>query len=265
MTFRVKTPRETVSAKTLKVAADLFFQSCERTTYKAAIDKLADTARALENRQYVILATFFQRVCARTPLDEKYINGIDSKGNLIYHRPNKVRCRFDWYISCGEKVVSAEEMVNQIPTIFNFYNNKGAIKEVETILRKAFKGLDISECIIGNENPYFATLEYGGYDHDTAPRKGIVEEPWESGEKHGVKNKHSIQAPVGMLRVTQMELQSIIQESANNTSTKGNAAYRFKNSSSQKNLSKSELDGLISKFKAHSHLSLKDIKRYIDL
>lgn len=260
VTVKIKTPHSTVQAKTMAVAADLFYEEIEQRTFGIAIEKLADNTKTALNRWYTIIGTFFQRVCARTPLDEKYINGVRENGELIFHYPNKVRCRFDWYIECEGKQIYAADMIQKKTDLFNDYNNSSSITFITNYLKEQFKDTDFTKCTIGNDNPYFATLEYGGYDHDTAPRQGIVENAWETGEKHGIKNQHSIQAPMGMLRITQMELESMIRSSA-----KTSVSKRYRGQRTTKLPSDSRMKQLIKQFKASKRLPLSDIKRYIDL
>lgn len=256
----IKTPHSTVTAKNMTMTADLFYEEIEQRAFGIAVNQLAENMNTAINRWYTIIGTFFQRVCARTPLDEKYINGVKEDGTLIFHYPNKVRCRFDWYIECQGVQVTAFEIVQKKPDVFNEYNNSANITFIVNYLKEQFKETDFTKCTIGNDNPYFATLEYGGYDHDTAPRQGIVENPWETGEKHGIKNKHSIQAPMGMLRITQMELESII-----NSSAKTSASKRYRGQRTSKLPSDVRMKQLIKQFKASKRLPLSDIKRYIDL
>lgn len=256
----IKTPHSTVKAKDMTSVADLFYEEIENRAFGIAVQNLALSTRTALNRWYTIVATFFQRVCARTPLDEKYINGIDSKGNFTMHYPDKMRCRFDWYVECGGIQVTAGDMIKKNVSLFNEYNNSESINAIINILKETFSSVDFTKCTIGNDNPYFETLEYGGYDHDTAPRQGIVENGWETGEKHGVKNKHSVQAPMGMLRITQMELQSMIRSSASTSLSK-----RYRGQRTVKLPSDARMKQLVKQFKASKRLSLKDIKRYIDL
>lgn len=256
----IKTPHSTIKPKDMTQVADVFYEEIEQRAFNIAIENLALSARTALNRWYTIVATFFQRVCARTPLDEKYINGVKDNGDLIFHYPDKIRCRFDWYIECQGKQITAGDLVQSKPDLFNQYNNSESITFIVDYLKKHFGSVDFTKCVIGNDNPYFATLEYGGYDHDTAPRQGIVENPWETGEEHGVENKHSVQAPMGMLRVTQMELESMIRSSAKTSLSK-----RYRGQRTTKLPTDARMKQLIKQFKASKRLTLSDIKRYIDL
>lgn len=259
-TLTIRTPHSTIKTSDMTKFAEVFYRETEKRAYSVAFDKMAIATRTAINRWYIVMATFFQRVVSRTPLDEKYINGIDDKGKLIFHIPDKDRCRFDWYIECGPAKVTAEEMILKNPTLFNEYNNSTSIDFIVNFFKNKFGELDFTQCTIGNDNPHFAILEYGGYDHDTAKRQGIPENPWETGEEHGVKNKHSVQAPVGMLRVTQMELESMKKSSAKSALSK-----RYRGQRTSKQISDVKLNRLIKQFKASKNLPLKDIKRYLDI
>lgn len=260
VSFRIKTPHSSIETTDSKKAFKEFYEEIERRSFGISFQKLSDSVTIAENRHRKIIATFFQRVCARTPLDEKYVVYVKESGEEVYHIPNDQRCRFDWYIECNGKRVTGEDLVKRKSDVFNDYNNSESIKFIYDTLKSNFSDLD--KCVIGNNNPYFAILEYGGYEKDSSEKQGIVEKPFETGEKHGVKNLHSVQAPVGMLRVTQMELEEIARTSDRDTVSQ---RFRKRGTYAGKNLSKTQLKKLISKFKASKRLPLKDIKTFIEV
>lgn len=210
LTFEVHTPKKTWKTKNGVVANEKFYEEIQKTCTKVAMNKLYE--QVTENRidSLFLIATFFQRVVARTPLDEKYTQR-DEDGKLLgYHIPDTNRCKLDWYIQSKNNKFTSEDFMNR-GIYFKQIDNAEDIKKLINILNEYIWSDDSGNLIveIGNENPHFTVLEYGGgynWKGDTDPRTGIKVNDFDNGYKHGVKNKHSVQAPVGMLRVTQAEL-----------------------------------------------------------
>ncbi len=255
--FTVKTPHESVSMKTMVKFRDIFMDEVEKRAIKIGVGKLALSAKTELNRTLTIAATFFQRVCARTPLDEDYVINITAEGKEIWHKANRVQCRMDWYAEYNGRRLFADDIAQEFPNIFDKYNDSSAINSIKEMMAEKFN-IDISassyDITFGNENPYFATLEYGGYKKDSDRYNTGVDK----GLEHGVKNKHSVQAPVGMLRITQMELESMARSPALT-----NLAKRYRQQRTTQIISETKLKSLLQKFKASKRLVLSDIKEYL--
>lgn len=255
--FTVKTPHESVSMKTAVKFRDIFMDEVEKRAIKIGVGRLALSAKTEVNRTLTIAATFFQRVCSRTPLDEDYIIGVTEEGKEIWHRADKVQCRMDWYAEYDGRRLLADDVAQEFPSIFDKYNDSGSIDLIKEMMKEKFR-IDPSapsyDIAIGNENPHFATLEYGGYKKDSDKYNTGVDK----GLEHGVKNKHSVQAPVGMLRITQMELESMARSSAFT-----NLAKRYRQQRTTQVISETKLKSLLQKFKASKRLVLSDIKEYL--
>lgn len=266
VTFTLKTPHTTLKTEYFQKATELLSSETEKRCVKVIMPKLTESVKIAVNRSISLASTFFQRVCARTPMDADYIfDWVDKEGNVhkLKHKADDRQCRLDWFLEYKNKRITARELVEKKEDIFDDYNDKNSIEFIKNILIDEFKDDLLSGDInisIGNLNPYFATLEYGGYEKDSKTKLDSGRNPHGIDNKHGVKNKHSVQAPTGMLRITQMELDSLAKSSA-----KAPLATRFRNQSTQRELSDERLKSLISKFKASKRLPLKDIKGYLGL
>lgn len=256
LVMTIKTPHSTIKPKDMGKVGDIFFEEIEKRAIKEVINNVSLSVRTAINRSYTIAATFFQRVCARTPLDEDYLIGFKEDGTEIWHRADKTQCRMDWYAECNGKSLSARQIADEFPEIFDEYNNSQSIDLIKEMMEEKFAITDPKVNItFSNSNPYFATLEYGGYKSDSETKTGI-----DKGLEHGVRNKHSVQAPVGMLRITQMELEDMVRSSA-----KTSLAKRYRGQRTTKEISDAKLKTLIRKFKASKRLPLSDIKEYVGL
>lgn len=249
--FVVKTPTKSLKTDNAKTALEAFSNSILNNVLKVTINQAGARLTTQKERDLTVTATFFQRVCARTPLDEEYEY---AKGRV--HTPDDNQCRYDWYIEKKGKRVTAGDIHDSYSDVFDTVNNAQSIKAIETYLKFEFGNAiyEDDEFIIGNNNDHFAILEYGGYDKDGTIKEGPEYE-------HGVKNKHSVQAPVGMYRITRMELESLKRKVA-----KTPVATRFKRQKAMsKDFSKDQLKRLLSQFKANRTLKLSDIKRYLNI
>ena len=187
--------------------------------YKVAsvvLPKLAITAQRSIDRQISIMATFFQRLVARTPIDESYeVTYVDKKGNekKRKHTIDRSVCQDSWYITDGKVKVTAAQMKAVDKNIFWNVNERYSVDEVKKILKEKFVITDKTEFVIGNDNDHYDRLEkgYSKWFNDGISAKKSV-----GGLRrdHGVKNMHSIQAPVGMWRITYSELELIKESTA---------------------------------------------------
>lgn len=181
------------------------------TSLKQQIASVAGTAvveSIVKHNERVLMQTaiFFQRVVCRTPKDEKY------KADWGWHSPDKDYVWKNWKVLYYRSSVTAEEMGEELFDDESKFNDKACITQIASILKDRLFGGDskfykrtrrIKSIRIENTHPRFALLEYGGYEVDSAEIN--------EGEKHlhGVKEKHSIQAPYGMLRITQAEMEEM--------------------------------------------------------
>lgn len=263
VTFTIKTPHRTLQPEDAVKANAAFCQEIEKRAIKESVNQVSKFVRWKNRQALEIVATFFQRVCARTPIDEFYsfmYRDANGKLKFISHDMDFNICRLEWFIELNGKKVYSAGVYHKNHNVFDIVNDKSSIEFIKTYLLSEF-GNDIVKqkeglpFIIGNESLYFATLEYGGYKKDSEAKAPSKKAP----EGHGVLNKHSVQAPTGMLRITQMELERLFSEST--------AKVRdYKNEKGvQKNYSDKELEQLLSNFKASKRLPLEDIKRFIKL
>lgn len=249
--FVVKTPTKSLKTDNAKTALEAFSNSILNNVLKVTINQAGARLTTQKERDLTVTATFFQRVCARTPLDEEYEY---AKGRV--HTPDDNQCRYDWYIEKKGKRVTAGDIHDSYSDVFDVVNNAQSIKAIETYLKFEFGNAiyEDDEFVIGNDNDHFAILEYGGYDKDGTIKEGPEYE-------HGVKNKHSVQAPVGMYRITRMELEALKRKVA-----KTPVATRFKRQKAMsKDFTKDQLKRLLSQFQANRTLKLSDIKRYLNI
>lgn len=257
--FVVKTPTKSLKTDNAKTALEAFSNSILNNVLKVTINQAGARLTTQKERDLTVTATFFQRVCARTPLDEDYtyiVVNEDGEEEERTHTADENQCRYDWYIEKKGKRVTAGDIHDSYSDVFDVVNNAQSIKAIETYLKFEFGNAiyEDDEFVIGNENDHFSTLEYGEYEADGDIKVGEK-------YKHGVKNRHSVQAPVGMYRITRMELESLKRKVA-----KTPVATRFKRQKAMsKDFTKDQLKRLLSQFKANRTLKLSDIKRYLNI
>lgn len=200
------------------------------------------------------VAMFFQRVVTRTPKDERY--HLKTGG---YHIPDDDYVWKHWIIRYWGKQVTAEELGE----VFfcgdkGIFNDKGTINMLANmIIEKLFGGYDkffskrfrIRSIRIENVHPRFAMLEYGGY------QCGDTKEPSKGSYWHGVQNGYSVQAPYGMLRITQAEMESMSMTDFD----KYMKNFNFYNKNVTRIPSKSKMKRLVKLIEGRTHLSNKDI------
>ena len=161
------------------------------------------SAKTQRERTLFMSAVFFQRVVSRTPLDEDYSLGTSKSGKPLVHHADNDSVRFSWYASYNNRKVTAKQLKEAGVTFDNF-NDEGEIKTIYEAFRTAFIMNDkkIMAIHVDNNHKRFPMLEYGEYTKDGTIKKGPKYE-------HGVEGGFSIQAPAGMLRITQAEFQKM--------------------------------------------------------
>ena len=276
----VKTPTRTWTPKQGVLYGDIIEKQIEKNASAIALKNVAELSKtglnyaSVIDQRISIFATFFQRVVSRTPLDEKYtwyeLNEKTVRMNKRTHIPDKgvhSQCRYDWYITDGETTVSAKDFPQKY---FDVVNDKSAIEGIKKKFKSKFAprlskknagtALETLEGLyIKNDNPHYAVLEYGGGFR--WPMNGTIKQG--AKYKHGVENGHSVQAPVGMYRITEMEL---LRESNRNVKT--NLAKRYKGNglSNRSKIEKTPSDKDLEDFwklMKKKKIRYSDIKRYL--
>lgn len=192
-----------------KVVTEKITGTIENEVYDAAGKMITKSVEDATERNLFLAAIFFQRVVSRTPMDEDYMTGVNDELKPVMHIADDDYVRDAWIASYGRKSISAKSLRENYGCEFIKFNNRNEVK----IIYEQFKNLignrkNITRIRIANEHERFPLLEYGEYKNDGSIKSG-------KNFKHGVKNGYSIQAPVGMLRLTQAEF----EESAFNIPT----------------------------------------------
>lgn len=222
LTLKVKSPHEAVYVKNYKsekggrrIGNDLR-EAMDVTMGEFLVDKIKDSIAEANIMNWRVIATFFQRVVARTPIDEDYWVKYSSGGSKN-HKRDENSCKLDWYIQIGRKKIYVDEIIQSNGNVFEKYNDKQSIQTLEVYFSSVFGDTKFGNITanIGNDNPHFAVLEYGGIKgKPNKETRGINNPPdllsEEEGQLHRMKNGRSIQAPYGMLRITEAELDSIV-------------------------------------------------------
>lgn len=210
----IKTPTRTIPLTAKSRTQLKFYSELENNVSKICLNRFAQSIEKSYEDQIAIIATFFQRVVARTPLDERYERVVQTKNGekVIRHIPDEEICREHWYIeeSHGKTKMYSRTLIRG-GLDFNVVNNSEEINAIKDKLKSKYplkRFLTANEApdfTVANDCKHFTRVEFGysAWKHDTEPVTGI------GGREHGVKNKHSVQAPVGMLRITEAELESI--------------------------------------------------------
>ena len=210
----IKMPKRSINLTAGKKKQIQFFDELENNVSRVCLGTFSKNIEKNYEDQIAVIATFFQRVVARTPLDERYERVIQTKNGekIIRHIPDEEICREHWYIeeSHGKTKMYSRTLIRG-GLEFNIVNNSeeiNAIKEklkAKYPLKRFLKANESPDFTVANDCKHFTRLEYGysSWKNDTEPVVG------DGGREHGVKNKHSVQAPVGMLRITEAELDSI--------------------------------------------------------
>lgn len=179
------------SAAKAKEASAAVMDEIDYAAGKVAVMALGKAVDRTNEQKIYIAAMFFQWAVSRTPVDEVY----DRDGGL--HKPDEDSVRDDWYISYGRMKLRSKDF----PGCFDQFNDKNAIDIIAKRLQQGIKTSgNIRSFRVYNTNPRFSQLEYGEYECTSSKiYKGPEKE-------HGLAGGFSIQAPRGMLRITEIEL-----------------------------------------------------------
>lgn len=215
-TIKTKSPSRGSAAQRFtdyKLASDAFKEAMEYVIGQAVINTTRKSFALSNEKKLYVAAMFFQWVVSRTPLDEEY--------ERVYggtHKPDNDSVRDAWFIAYGNKNFKSTDFEG----CFDTFNDKSAIKKIADALREGIKTQkNIKSIRVYNTHERFSQLEYGEYEYQS---RGISQGPT---REHGLVDGFSIQAPKGMLRLTEAEIDWIINQSkyasgifSNNTSSK---------------------------------------------
>ena len=201
-----------------KKATSLLKTKIEDDVLRVAAKKVSESAEVLKLRSLYLAAIFFQRVCARTPVDEGYkrINDTREARNPL-HYPDSDYVRDAWKARCNGRVISAKSLRMEHDIYFEHFNDESEIRQIFEIFKERFIGAPHArksdlKVQIENVHPRFSLLEYGGLVGQSA---GFPKGEWSDytggsgAHYHGIQNGYSVQAPYGMLRVTEAEFKNI--------------------------------------------------------
>lgn len=269
----VRTPKKTWRIKDYKEMNNKFQDQLKKNVATVVLNKMAESADVVKMQTLNIVAVFFQRVVSRTPLDEVYYEEVETEfgTEFIIHVPDNNQCRYDWKLKLGQKEITSGDIKEALGEgVFERVNNQESINAIKEYLLSVFGKYtkdgsirDFRKITIWNDNPHFDVLEYGGnspnakkannWPLNSEPKKGVKYE-------HGVTNYHSVQAPVGMLRITQLELTR-----SSFSTAKSPLANRYKGTKNQRAKVPSDfmLNSLLKKVEQGGILYFEDIERYI--
>ena len=219
---------------------------------RLAAAEVSLSADEISERNLYAAAVFFQRVVSRTPLDEDYVHGGKT------HRADGDAVRDFWAASHGRSRITAGEMRESYGISFIKFNDPAEIDTIHMIFRSYFKERRriVRSINIQNDHERFVELEYGGYGgNPTVPKQG---EHYE----HGIINRHSVQAPFGMLRVTQAEFKDIVLKSKSGMLVRG---YSQRSQRLSKVPGGSKMKRLAALIQNRTHLSEDDIDEVVSL
>lgn len=161
----VKTPIKTYKVEDYKTQNHIFYEEVENNVARVTLNKLSEAIETANNQTLSIIATFFQRVVSRTPLDEDYLLYTTEEGKEVWHRADKNQCRYDWLIDIDGKQVTSGDIKDALgEDVFMQVNNQDCINKIKEYIKNFFgEEADYSIAEIWNVNPHFDVLEYGGY------------------------------------------------------------------------------------------------------
>lgn len=218
--IKVKTANGFTSQKTLrsgdnKMVSQLVTSSIKDDVTVMIAKEVEETVRQHNERVITQAAIFFQRVVTRTPKDETYYD----PNVKVFHKADDDYVWKHWTIKYWRRSLTAEEIGAKYFESEKDFNNKAKIQAIADIIKDKlfnFKSYDfehrptrIKGIRFENTHPRFAQLEYGMYEwSDTVPKKGSYK-GHPSKHYHGIQNHASVQAPYGMYRITQAEMESM--------------------------------------------------------
>ena len=220
----IKTPTKNYELKDKVKKNAEWTEEMKSRVAEVALGKLSKNVNIAMDRQVSVIATFFQRVVARTPIDEKYLRSNrmikDRKTGQLKpdeHIPDKgpgAVCQDDWYITDGRTKFTSAQMKAIDKELFWNVNEKYSVNQVKKIIQEKFNITPETVFTIGNNNPHFQALEEGYEDWKNDGLRAVKNRKEGIRREHGVENMHSIQAPVGMWRISMAELEVMVRSKA---------------------------------------------------
>lgn len=212
----IHTPKKTWKVKERAAFSKVFEKELEKNVAKAVFPRLIEGVKLTMDDKIYLLATFFQRVVARTPLDDSYswvVYDDEGKPHDCYHHADTNYCKWSWYMTTGRKRL---EYKADSEALFNIVSDESAIQKIAQDIQKTFNCRKTGKLPeIYNDCEHYDVLEYGGgYDWELS--SSIKEDS--KGRKHGVERMHSVQAPAGMWRITYAEYERAKQNKRAKTS-----------------------------------------------
>lgn len=173
-------------------ASDAVSGELEYAVGKAVVSALGKAVQRTNSQKIYIAATFFQWVVSRTPVDEEYL-----LPDGTVHEPDDDSVRDEWFMAYGRLTICSADF----PGCFDTFNDQSAISRIaDTLQRGITTSRNIRTFRVYNTNPRFSELEYGEYRFTSGAIKAGPK------RRHGVQGGFSVQAPRGMLRLTEAEL-----------------------------------------------------------
>lgn len=124
-----------------------------------------------------------------------------------HHEPDEDYIRNDWVLHFKGLEIRAGDLDS---SLFEKKSDRASALKLKDIIYGLTKDLQDKSPVfwVENTNSRYGMLEYGGYkrDSNSVPAGGKAAAPWigsKYGLEHGVKNRHSYQAPNGFYRMTQ--------------------------------------------------------------
>ena len=263
-TIKIKTPTKSWELSKEAKYNNAILEDIKYKTSKIVLEKMSNNMKVEIDKQISILATFFQRVVARTPIDESYeITTVDKNGkeHTRTHKIDNSVCQDSWYITDGKIRITSKQMKAVDDRMFWNVSDKYSVDQIKKILKEKFVITDKTVFTIGNENDHFKRLEegYSKWFNDGISAKKSV-----GGLRrdHGVKNMHSIQAPVGMWRISLAELEVMKNSTAASPLTSRYRAQRWRTMNKIPN--KTKLAEFARLLATKGNITYKDIVRYIE-
>ncbi|MBO7123193.1 MAG: hypothetical protein J6V90_07945 [Treponema sp.] len=251
-----------------------FRQQIEDSVIEQMIPALYGAAMKQRRAQCDYFGVYFQHLVSRTPEDENYTYKVDiisKKGKLLrsnvtrHHTKDKDVIKKDWVIegfSAGGGslgVIKADDIA--LSGCFDKFGDKSSTNMVSGVMYDRWlksNGKMLSSVKVKNVNPRFSLLEYGEYEvKNHGKNKDSGNKYWHGTTTDG----YTLQAPQGMLRVTNAEFE-YMQGMKNPAKYAKNAHFSKKITRSQMQKLAQKLQG--NKFKFNFKLNSQEVEEFLD-
>ena len=187
-----------------------FFKKASEVVLQKSISGLVGNARRVYEKSIRVAAIFFQRVVARTPVDENYTVAIvnNKTGEYLKHWKDSNCVKNSWKLIIKKQIFS----------IANFsgckFETVGDENDIDIIYKTILNAIgssstNIPKFYLTNTNDHFDILEYGKYKRS---RGRMDVDDGNHDRVHGVVDGYSLQAPAGMYRLSLAEMPQIVEE-----------------------------------------------------